>query len=389
MRLHDLLDATEVLEIFGDAPVEVTDVMVDSRSVAPGTLFGCIPGTTVDGHEFASAAVDRGAVALVVDHELPLAVPQVRVASVRRSIGPLAARLFGEPSRAMPVVGITGTNGKTSTAFVLGSVFEAGGFHPAVVGTAGIRFAGEVDAWGFTTPEAPTLQRTLAALRARGADAVAMEVSSHALGEHRVDGTVFAAAVFTNLSHEHLDYHGTLDEYFAAKASLFTSGFTTRAVINLDDPVGARLVDLATSAGLAVTTYGLDQPDANVRAANVVCDLHGSRFRLTTPQGHVEVAIALAGRFNVTNALAAAAAGLAVGIDLDAVATGLERATSVPGRFERVESDAPIGVIVDYAHTPGGVDTALAAARTCTDSRVVAVFGCGGDRDPNEAGRDG
>ncbi|MBK5289799.1 MAG: UDP-N-acetylmuramoyl-L-alanyl-D-glutamate--2,6-diaminopimelate ligase [Acidimicrobiia bacterium] len=381
MRLHDLMDATEVLEVFRDAPVEVSDVIHDSRSVESGALFCCIPGTTTDGHQFAAAAVERGAVALLVDHELPLAVPQVGVPSVRRAIGPIAARFFGDPSHTMSVVGITGTNGKTSTAFLLGAVMRAAGLHPAVIGTAGVRFDGDIDPWGFTTPEAPTLQRTLASLRARGADAVAMEVSSHALAEHRVDGTVFAVAVFTNLSHEHLDYHGTLEAYFEAKAGLFAPEFTRHAVVNLDDPAGVRLVDRVTAAGGPVTTYAIENPAATVRAARVMTDVRGSRFRLATPQGETDVSISLLGRFNVENALAAAAAATALGIELDSVSAGLEAATAVPGRFEAVRSHAPIGVIVDYAHTAGGIDTALDAARTCTEARVIAVFGCGGDRD--------
>lgn len=384
MRLHDLLDATEVLEVIHDAPVDVSDITDDSRSVRSGTLFCCIRGARVDGHDFAAGAVAGGASVVLVDRELPLTVPQVLVPSVRRAIGPLADRYFGHPSGTMPVVGITGTNGKTSTAFIVGAVLQAAGFRPAVLGTAGIRFDDEVEPWGFTTPEAPALQRTLASLRSRGADAVAMEVSSHALAEHRVDGTRFAVAGFTNLTRDHLDYHGTIEEYFAAKAMLFDPAFTDRAVVNRDDPAGISLVDRAIGVGLVTTTYAIDDPTADVRADAIVTDLTGNRFRLRTPVGDADVELALRGRFNVENALAAAAVGIALDLELAPIVEGLGAADPVPGRFEAVERDAPIGVIVDYAHTATGITTALEAARSCTDGRVIAVFGCGGDRDPGK-----
>ncbi len=386
MRLHDLLDVAEVLELFNDAPVEVVDVHHDSRSVAPGSLFGCIVGAHADGHRFAGDAVERGAVALLVEHQVPFVVPQARVASVRRAIGPVASRVHGDPSHRMPIVGITGTNGKTTTAALVEAIAAAQGLRPAVVGTLGISFEGAVAANPFTTPEATDLQRTLATLAASGANFVVMEASSHALAEHRVDGTAFAVVVLTNVTHEHLDYHGTVEAYFDAKARLFGPEFAPQAVLNLDDPRGRELGLRARADGLLVTTYALDVDTDSGAAADVVAtdlatDAGGTRFRMMLRGVAHDVQLRLPGRFNVANALAAAATGLALDIDGATITEGLARVRSVPGRFEPVGPGTPIGVIVDYAHTPDGIATALAAARTVTAGRVIAVFGCGGDRD--------
>ncbi|MGZ4798234.1 MAG: UDP-N-acetylmuramoyl-L-alanyl-D-glutamate--2,6-diaminopimelate ligase [Acidimicrobiia bacterium] len=387
MRLHDLLDATEVLEIVDDAPVAVDDITHDSRRVGPGALFCCIPGGHADGHRFAAAAVERGAGALLVDHAvgpLPRPVPQVVVRSVRRAIGPLAAATFEDPSHRMPVLGVTGTNGKTTTTFMLASILTAAGRRPAVIGTLGVRFGDEVLATGFTTPEAPDLQRTLAGLVADGADAVAMEVSSHALAQHRVDGTRFAAACFTNLSREHLDEHGTLSAYFAAKARLFTATFTDRAAVAVDDAHGARLVDLARAAGLCVRTYAVGAPDAAVRVDDVRPDPAGTIARVHGLGEPFPVRVGVPGRFNLANALAAATTASLVGVAPEAIAQGLAALTTIPGRFELIPSKAPFTVVVDYAHTPDGIRVALDSARELATGRVIAVFGCGGDRDPEK-----
>jgi UDP-N-acetylmuramoyl-L-alanyl-D-glutamate--2,6-diaminopimelate ligase len=390
VRLHDLLDVTEVLELFNDAPVDVIDVQHDSRSVAPGSLFGCIVGTHVDGHRFAGDAVDRGAVALLVEHQVPLVVPQARVASVRHALGPVSARVHGDPSHRMPVVGITGTNGKTTTAALVEAIAAAHGLRPAVIGTLGISFEGAMAPNPFTTPEAPDLQRTLGSLMATGANFVVMEVSSHALAEHRVDGTAFAAVVLTNVTHEHLDYHGTAAAYFEAKAQLFRPEFSPRAVLNVDDPRGRELAVRARADGVEVISYAVDtatdtdtdtRSEADVRATQLVADAGGTRFRMVLRGTAHDVHLGLPGRFNVANALAAAGTGLALDIDGATIAHGLAQVVSVPGRFEPVGPGAPVGVIVDYAHTPDGITTALEAARAVTAGRVIAVFGCGGDRD--------
>lgn len=394
MLLRDLLgdpgplDATRTgggqpVECRGDPDVEITSVAHDSRNVRPGALFACIRGGTSDGHEHAPAAVAAGARALLVERWLEQPVPQIRVPSVRAVVGPVAAVVEGEPSRSMSVVGVTGTNGKTTTTLLLEQVFDAAGLRPGVVGTLGVRIGGEEHPSGHTTPEAPDLQRMLATMRAARVDAVAMEVSSHALVQHRVDGTSFAAGVFTNLTHEHLDYHGTLGEYFAAKTMLFTPRFTNVAVVNVDDEAGRRLLTPCADAGLEVVTFG-ERRKADVSAEDVMPDRQGSRMVLRTPAGdRVPIALRLPGAWNRSNALAAAAAALTptVGIAPDAVAEGLSRPVVVPGRLERVSNAEPFDVFVDYAHTPDALTGVLQTARELADGRVVVVFGCGGDRD--------
>ena len=386
MRWHDLLDATDVLEVLHDSPVDVSDVTHDSRAVRPGALFCCFPGAHRDGHDFAAQAIDNGAVALLVEREVEMPTPQARVRSVRRVAGPVAARVHGNPSHQVPVVGVTGTNGKTTTTFLLETIFTEAGCHPALVGTAGVRCDGvAVGRASFTTPEAPDLQRTLADLVARGADVVAMEVSSHALAERRVDGTRFAAVGFTNLTHEHLDYHGTIDEYFEAKARLFTTEFASTAVINVEDERAAALITRSEANGLDVISFGID-PDTRystprVTARDLELEPTGTRFRLAIDDAAADLRLPIAGRFNVANALAASGLASAIGIGLDVIAAGLERAPGVPGRFESVGSGGPVTVIVDYAHSPAGIATVLSAARASSDGRIIAVFGCGGDRD--------
>ena len=266
-------------EIRGDAGVLVGDAAYDSRGVPPGSLFFCIPGVTADGHAFAAAAVGAGAGALVVERWLDLEVPQLRVASVRAAMGPLSAALFGRPAEALTMVGITGTNGKTTITFLLEAIFRAAGLRSGLIGTTGARLDGEPLPLARTTPEAPDLHRLLATMRAAGVRAVAMEVSSHAMVQHRVDGVVFDVAVFTNLSQDHLDYHGSMGSYFAAKADLFTPQHATRALIGVDDPWGRRLRGSAT---IPVTTYAVDR-DADLRGGGRPGRRVGARL---PPRGH-------------------------------------------------------------------------------------------------------
>ncbi len=367
MLLRSLAGGIEGAELLGEADgVEVLDVVHDSRSVTPGALFCCVPGARTDGHDHAAGAVADGAVALLVERALDLPVPQLLVPDSRIAMAPLAATFFRHPSRALSVVGVTGTNGKTTTTHLLRNVAEAAGRRAEVLGTlSGAR----------TTPEAPDLQRTLAGWRDDGVEVVAMEVSSHALDLHRVDGTRFAVAVFTNLSRDHLDFHGSMESYFEAKARLFEADLAERAVVNLDSPYGRLLAD---TADIPTDTYSLDE------AEDLELSASGSSF---TWRGH-RVRLALGGAFNVANALAAAHAASALGIDDATIAHGLSRGLVVPGRFELVEAGQPFPVVVDYAHTPDGLDQLLAAADdlvgegpTGERGRVVVVFGCGGDRD--------
>jgi UDP-N-acetylmuramoyl-L-alanyl-D-glutamate--2,6-diaminopimelate ligase len=357
------------------AEPEVTDIVTSTSDVAPGAMFACVPGRRFDGHDFAAEALARGALALLCERPLDLpgamAAPQVVVPSVRRALGPLAAALWSFPSAAMQVVGVTGTNGKTTTCALLASIFAAGGARPAVIGTlTGAR----------TTPEAPALQRQLARCRDDGVDAVAIEVSSHALDQYRADGTEFAAGVFTNLSQDHLDYHGTMEAYFDAKARLFTAGMVHVAVVNTGDPWGARLAErvarLAPPAPRGGRQRLVEYNPEDAREIEVC--RHAVRF---TWRGR-RYTLAVPARFNVANAVAAAATAAELGYSADALAEGLAGAPPVRGRFELVEEGQPFVAVVDFAHTPAALCEALKAARELSPGgRVIAVFGAGGERD--------
>jgi UDP-N-acetylmuramoyl-L-alanyl-D-glutamate--2,6-diaminopimelate ligase len=347
----------------GDVDVEVTGVVHDTRSVARGSVFCCVPGAKVDGHDLAPDAVARGAVVLLAERAVDLDVPQIRVAHVRDAMGPTAAAFWGHPSEALAVVGVTGTSGKTTTTHLLGAIADACGRPAEVIGTlTGPR----------TTPEAPELQAALAAARDAGRTTVAMEVSSHALSLGRVLGTRFAVAVFTNLSHDHLDFHRDLEDYFEAKARLFRPDLAARAVVNGDDPYGARL---AADPLVPTEVYRLaDATDLEVGPQRC-------RFRWRG----ADVQLPLGGRFNVANALAAATAATHLELEPEAIAAGLSSAPPVPGRFEPVDEGQPFAVIVDYAHKPGALESALAAAReAAAGGRVVLVFGAGGERDASK-----
>jgi len=333
----------------------------DSRAVVPGALFCCVPGAVHDGHDHAAGAVAAGAAALVVERPLDLPVPQLLVTSVREAMGWLAAELAGRPSDHLAIVGVTGTNGKTTTTHLLAAILEAAGRPCGLIGTlTGAR----------TTPEAPELQDLLAAMVSEGKQAVAMEVSSHALDLHRVDGTHFRVGVFTNLSRDHLDHHGDMAAYFQAKARLFEAGRTDLAVLNLDDPHGRLLRDAGDGAA---------EPFSLADAEDLVLGPGGSTFRWRGADVHLD----LAGRFNVANALAAATAAAALGVTPEQVAAGLAAAGTVAGRFERIEEGQPFLAVVDYAHTPDGLEQLLGTARELTGDggRVVLVFGAGGERD--------
>ena len=356
---------------------EVTAVVHDTRDVAPGALFCCVRGARVDGHDLADRAVAAGAVALVVDHPVVLAegddrIPQVVVPDVRAAMGPLAAAFWGRPSEALTVVGVTGTAGKTTVTHLVRSILEAAGRSSGLIGTL---------SGAHTTPDATELQAMLARERDTGREAVVMEVSSHGIELHRVDGTRFAVAVFTNLSRDHLDFHPSMDDYFAAKARLFRPDFTTQAVVCVDDPWGRRLADdLARRNATAppgdrvsVTTYSLetDVTDLEVRA-------DGCRF---TWRG-TPVSVGLPGRFNAANALGAATVAHVLGIDAATVAAGLRSAAPPAGRFEPVVAGQPFAVLVDYAHKPDALEQALVTCRELVgEGKVIVVFGCGGDRD--------
>ena len=365
-RLDDLLAAAGTglpnFALEGDGATTVTGVVYDSRRVERGSLFCCIPGEAHDGHEFAAAAVANGASALVCERVLPLAVPQLVVPDARMAMGPLAAAFFGHPSRQLLLVGITGTNGKTTTCSLLASVLNAAGTPTGTIGT----LTGK-----HTTPEAPDLQAQLAEFVAEGMGAVVMEVSSHALALHRVGGCTFALAVFTNLGRDHLDLHGTVENYFAAKASLFQRELSAQGVVNADDPRGRELL---AAASIPTTPFSL----SDISELMVTPTSHHYRWR------GVRIEVGIGGAFNAMNSLAAATAASALGITPAAIAKGLAGAPAVRGRFEPVHAGQAFDVIVDFAHTPDGLREALPAARAAVrDGRgsVIVVFGCGGDRD--------
>jgi UDP-N-acetylmuramoyl-L-alanyl-D-glutamate--2,6-diaminopimelate ligase len=356
----------DVLGIPDAPPVEVTALAYDNRRVEPGTLFFCVPGFTRDGHDFAPEAVARGASALVVERPLDLGVPEVRVPSVRAAMAPAAARFAGDPTARLGVVGVTGTNGKTTTCFIVRSLLEAGGVQTGLLGTVASVVGGVERPTIHTTPEAIDLQRTFVSMIEGGDRAVAMEVSSHALELGRADAIHWDVAVFTNLTQDHLDFHDTMDEYFAAKRRLFEADARVR-VANRDDPYGQRLLaDFPDSV-----SYGLDDVSA------LETGRAGSRFEFdglawSTP---------LPGPFNVLNCLAAIHAARALGVDDATLAAALPDTGQVPGRFEPVDEGQDFAVVVDYSHTPDSLENVLRAARGMASARVVCVFGCGGDRD--------
>jgi UDP-N-acetylmuramoyl-L-alanyl-D-glutamate--2,6-diaminopimelate ligase len=363
--------------------LDVAGLAYDARTVTPGTLFFCVPGFTRDGHDFAPEAIARGAVALVVERPLGLGVPEIQVPSVRAAMAPAAAAFYADPTTELHTVGVTGTNGKTTTAFLVHDLLEAGGRQTGLLGTVKSIIGGLERPVERTTPEAIDLQRTFREMLDGGDVACAMEVSSHALDLHRADAIHFAAAIFTNLTQDHLDFHGTMESYFQAKRRLFESGRTRCAVINVDDPYGARLADEMPEA----VTFAVDR-EATYRASALRTGLGGSRFTVRGPDGETELSSPLPGRFNVYNVLGALAAARVLGVSLQDAATAIQTAGHVPGRFQPVDAGQDFAVLVDYAHTPDSLENVLSAARALVDEapedvrgRVHVVFGAGGDRD--------
>ncbi len=383
MKLRELLVDVEVAEIVGDAEVEIAGLSYDSRTVEPGTLFFCVPGQRSDGHEFGAGAVERGATALVVERLLDVGATQVRVADARAAMAPIAVRFWGDPTAKLNVAGVTGTNGKTTTAFLIRHILESQGTRTGLLGTVKRIVGGVEEEVERTTPEAIDLQRTFRRMLEGGDAACAMEVSSHALALERSAGVRFAVAVFTNLTQDHLDFHADMEEYFLAKRGLFTSSLPQTAVVNVDDAYGARLAAELRDAGEPpVLTFSAGGAgEADLRAAEVSFDAAGSRFLCLGPDGEAEVRMPLPGHFNVENALAAIGACHALGVPAEAAAGALASADLIPGRFEPVDEGQPFAVLVDYAHTPDSLENALTAARRLTEGRLIAVFGCGGDRD--------
>ncbi|HEX6715075.1 MAG TPA: UDP-N-acetylmuramoyl-L-alanyl-D-glutamate--2,6-diaminopimelate ligase [Thermoleophilaceae bacterium] len=359
----------------GRAPdVEITGLAYSTADVEAGSLFFCVPGFRVDGHDFAPEAVKRGAVALVCERPLGLGVAEVLVPSVREAIGPLASRFYGDPTGELKVVGITGTNGKTTTAFLTRAILEATGTSCGLIGTVKYVIGGREEDAVRTSPEALDLQRAFRAMLDGGDGACAMEVSSHALYLGRTQGIEWSCRVFTNLTQDHLDFHKTMEEYFLAKRRLFVEG-DAPSVVNVDDPYGLRLAQQVQAV-----TYGIGG-DADFRAEDVSFDATGARFALLAPGGRADARIQLPGLFNVSNALAAVATTVQLGVPLDDAVAALADAQRVPGRLEPVDEGQDFAVLVDYAHTPDSLENVLRAARELTSGTLHVVFGAGGDRD--------
>jgi UDP-N-acetylmuramyl-tripeptide synthetase len=397
MRLSSLLSALpEALSAVewrrqnpSDDPT-IRGIRYDSRKISPGDLFVALRGATSDGHDYLDRAMTLGAAALLVE-EMPESdrqfdLPIVRVPDSRRALAPIAARFFGNPASQLSLIGVTGTNGKTSTTYLVESILSQASWRMGLIGTVEIRYAGEREVAVNTTPESLDLQRTLRAMCTAQVDAALMEVSSHGLELGRVNGCAFRVAAFTNLSQDHLDFHGSMDSYLASKARLFRDHLAPGAVavINIDDPAAEKIIGFAKEAGADILRVGRGRnAHAELRLNESKIQLEGTRAELEDESGRFEVELPLIGDFNLENLLVAAGIARALGIDSQLIASGIAACRQVPGRMERVRGsgiDEPT-VLVDYAHTPDAVDKLLRAVRPLCGARMIAVFGCGGDRD--------
>ena len=392
MRLDRLLEAipeSRILTNDESRPPEIRHVASDSRQVGPGSLFVALRGQRSNGHAFLLEALERGAVAVVIEEAagnpaLKKGIPVIQVKDSRVALARLAERFYDYPSSHLRVVGVTGTNGKTTVTYLIRSILQSAGCRTGLLGTVAYDLAGETMPSTHTTPESHVLQGLLARLVEKGAGYVVMEVSSHALALHRVDGCEFDVAVFTNLTQDHLDFHQTMERYFESKSKLFSNLTSSsrkplpkRAVINRDDVWGRRLIESVTAP---VWSYGLDGP-ADLTANDLRSSLDGLTFTAVTPEGSFPVRSSLVGRYNVYNLLAAIGTALHLGIPSERIQQGIETLSGVPGRFERLDSGQGFKVIVDFAHTEDALDRLLRTLTELAPGRVITVFGCGGDRD--------
>ncbi|RJE90774.1 UDP-N-acetylmuramoyl-L-alanyl-D-glutamate--2,6-diaminopimelate ligase [Paenibacillus sp. 1011MAR3C5] len=386
MRLRDLTDLLITARLVGDGETEFRDIEKDSRLVKPGQLFLCVPGLTVDGHAYAEEAVRMGAVAVVTERLLALDVPQLLVKDSRLATAIIADHIYAHPSEHIKLIGVTGTNGKTTTTYLIEKILNDQRMPAGVIGTIEWRYGSKSFPMKGTTPDAHELQRQLGEMRDAGMRYCAMEVSSHALEQGRVKGCRFRTAIFTNLTQDHLDYHGTMEHYADAKGLFFSrlgnaysqpAQERSYAVLNADDVASERF-RMLTSA--EVITYGTEE-EADVRATAISVSARGTFFHVQTFRGEADIRLRLPGKFNVYNALAAISAALIEGVPLSDIKASLESIPGVPGRVESVEEGQPFSVVVDYAHTPDGLENVLRAIQEFAGNRVICVFGCGGDRD--------
>jgi len=385
MKLKELLKALKSYKIQGSEDAEIFDIQYDSRKVGKGALFIAIKGEKADGNLFVEQAVEKGAVAVVTDSSelvFRISATAIYVQNAREALARISAAFYDQPAAKLKLVGITGTNGKTTTSYLVESVLSEGGLNPGVVGTINYRYAGKMFPAPNTTPESLDLQRLLNDMVESSVKAAVMEVSSHALSQERVGGCLFDVAVFTNLTQDHLDYHITMERYFEAKARLFTDFIDEgkTAVINMDDPKGE---DLSKRALGRVIGYGIKGRgiETNIYPKDIKLGVEGIEGTLATPSGEIKIKSSLIGEFNLYNIMAAAGAGVGLGLPVDVIERGITALKNVPGRLERVDAGQPFTILVDYAHTPDALERVLSTIRGLTDKRIITLFGCGGDRD--------
>jgi len=386
MTLRELLEKLPDSEAHGDTAVTISALTCDSRAVLPGTLFFALRGAQADGHRYIGQAAAAGAAAVVLEDaaHAPAGLPWVRVPDGRAAMGHLSAHFNGDPTATKPLIGITGTNGKTTTTFLIEAILAAAGKPAAVLGTISYRFGETSIGASHTTPESTDLQRAFRLLSDAGAQAFVMEVSSHALEQKRVDGCHFDVGIFSNLTRDHLDYHITMERYLDSKCRLFTELLRPsqekprrRAAVNMDDPYGS---EVARRSVCPVVTFGTGEM-CDVHPVNSTLSVNGISATLVTPAGEFPFVSRLLGRFNLSNILAAAAAGVALDLPLPAIREGIEGHATIPGRMERVENGAGVTCLVDYAHTGDALENVLATLKEIATGRIITLFGCGGDRD--------
>jgi len=386
MKVNELSSCLAASQLFGDGDTEISDIQTDSRRVKPGDLFICLPGHTVDGHDYAPQAAAKGASAIVCERKLELDLPQIIVDDCRFAMSVMSNAFFGSPSSRMRMIGVTGTNGKTTTTYLIERIMQDQEIKTGLIGTIQMRYDGQSFPMSGTTPESLELQRSLQDMASRGVQCCVMEVSSHALEQGRVKGTDFRTAIFTNLTQDHLDYHHTMEEYRAVKGLFFSrlgnvispwKEERKYAVLNADDKAS---IYFAAQTAAEVITYGIDN-EANIRASQIAITAKGTFFHVDTFRGEADISLRMVGKFNVYNALAAIAAALLEDIPLAEIKASLEAVAGVSGRVESVDEGQDYAVVVDYAHTPDGLENVLRTVCEFAEGKVITVFGCGGDRD--------
>ncbi|MFC1650672.1 UDP-N-acetylmuramoyl-L-alanyl-D-glutamate--2,6-diaminopimelate ligase [Candidatus Latescibacterota bacterium] len=380
MKLSDLIDGIEMIASTGDLSSEIVSIEYNSRKVKDGSLFIAVQGFTFDGNSYIEDAVKKGAAGIVTDiPDTKVDVPAIIVADTRKAMAFIADRFYGSPQNSIVMTAVTGTNGKTTVTYMIKSIFEASGIGCGLIGTIGHIVGNETIESLNTTPESIDIHSMLSKINNANQHACAMEVSSHALALSRVHGIQFRAAAFTNISRDHLDFHGDFNDYLDAKSTLFStlSGDST-AVVNLDDPNAEHIINV--SRGCKILTFGFNK-SCEIHPVSYELGTHGSDIVLSTPAGQREMNLPIPGKFNISNAMAAVGIGLACGLQLDEIAAGLESLKSVRGRYENIDEGQDYSVIIDYAHTPDALENILSSVREITKGRLISVFGCGGDRD--------